>query len=124
MKNAISWFSIPAEDFERAKDFYQKLYEQELKVMESDGDTMLMLPGDMENGGVAGAITKGAGRTPSKDGALVYLNFEGDLQKVLDRAKEAGGIISTQKTAIEPDMGFYGILTDSEGNSVGVWSQE
>lgn len=124
MKNAISWFSLAAEDFDRAKKFYEAVYEQELKVMENDGDTMLMLPGDMENGGVGGAITKGPGRTPSKDGAIVYLNFEGDLQKVIDRAEAAGGTVETPKTAIKPDMGFYAQIIDSEGNIVGVWSQE
>ncbi len=123
MKNAASYFSIPAEDFERAKKFYESLYDQKFQIMEDNGDTMLMLPGDLEHGGVAGAITKGPNRKPSREGTLVYLNFEGDLQKILDRAKEAGATIDTPKTAI-PDMGFYGIIIDSEGNRVGLWSAE
>jgi predicted enzyme related to lactoylglutathione lyase len=122
MKNAISYFSIAAEDFERAKTFYEALYDQTFEVMEDNGDTMLMLPGDMENGGVAGAVTKGPNRKPSQDGTLVYLNFEGDLQEVLTRAEQAGGTIDTPKAPI-PDMGFYGIIIDSEGNRIGVWSQ-
>lgn len=124
MKNTSSWFSFAAVDFDRAKKFYEALYDQELKVMEQDGDTMLMFPGDMENGGTGGAITKGPGREPSDKGAIVYLNFEGDLQKVIDRAEKAGATITVQKTAIKPDMGYYGQFIDTEGNIVGVWSQE
>ena len=124
MKNATSWFSIAATDFDRAKKFYEELYDQELNVMESDGDKMLMLPGDMENGGVGGAITQGPGREPSDKGTIVYLNFEGDLQEVIDRVDPAGGKVTVQKTPIEPDMGYYAQIIDTEGSIVGLWSEK
>ena len=33
MKNSINWFEIPATDFDRAKEFYGKLFGVEIQVM-------------------------------------------------------------------------------------------
>ena len=123
MKNATSWFSIPANDFDRAKKFYEALYGTTLKVEDDkvNNEKMLMFPCDMKGGGAGGAITHGSSRTPSKEGTIVYLNFEGELQEVLDRVATAGGKVTTPKTPMGK-MGDYAVIEDTEGNTVGVYS--
>lgn len=53
---------------------------------------------------------------------MLYLNGGDDLQKILDRVESAGGKITFPKTQITPEIGYMGIIIDSEGNRVGLHS--
>ena len=57
MKNAINWFEVPAENFERAKSFYEKVLDTKLETMSNKemGMTMAFFPADWENG-IGGGI--------------------------------------------------------------------
>ena len=52
----------------------------------------------------------------------MYLNGGEDLSVVLGRVEKSGGKVMVQKSPIEPDMGFFAVFHDSEGNSVGLFS--
>ena len=119
MKNAISWFEIPAQNFERAKSFYEQVLNATLTREEVEGqdDEMAFLPADLENGGIGGCIVSGKGYEPSESGALVYLNGGDDLSVPLARVEPAGGKVIMPKTAIGPH-GFIAQFIDSEGNKV------
>lgn len=120
MKNALDWFEIPTIDIERAARFYGALFETELSVSESiQGFQMAMFPVE---GGVGGALLKGAGYIPSTEGTLVWLNGGDDLSDILARVEPAGGSVLMPKTSIgEP--GFCAIFLDTEGNRVGLHSR-
>ena len=121
-KNAISWFEIPAVDFDRALAFYQKILDIEMHVMDMGPSKMGMLPHDSENG-VGGAIVKAEGIDPAPSGGTrVYLNAGDDLLTVLNRVEGAGGSILIAKTHIGDGMGYYALFNDSEGNAVGLFS--
>ncbi|WP_423814724.1 VOC family protein, partial [Pseudomonas viridiflava] len=62
-----------------------------------------------------------AGMHPGTGGTRVYLNVEGQLDAVLDRVPNAGGVILQPRTEIAPH-GFIALIKDSEGNSVGLHS--
>ena len=53
-KNAISWFEIPVQDFERAKTFYSAIFDYEMPEMPMEGFRMGILPHDRDGGGVGG----------------------------------------------------------------------
>ena len=53
---------------------------------------------------------------------IVYLNGGDDLQKVAAKIEVNGGKILVPKTEIGPDMGFYAVFTDTEGNKLGLHS--
>ena len=59
-----------------------------------------------------------------KNGTLVYLNCEPDLQPVLNKVEGAGGKITMWKTDIGQGLGFWALLEDSEGNRVALHSMK
>lgn len=123
MTNAINWFEIPAKDLNRAKKFYEAVFDTTMQVMEGMGIKMAFLPADLKNGGIGGGIAEGQGYEPSDKGSLVYLNGGEDLSVPLSRVEKAGGKIVLPKTAIGPN-GFMAHFIDSEGNKVGLHSMK
>jgi predicted enzyme related to lactoylglutathione lyase len=122
MKNAVSWFEIPTQDFERARRFYQTIFAYEMPEMNMADIRMGILPHDRDAGGVGGAIVKGEWSKPSPTGTIVYLNGGEDLSVILNRVDKAGGKVTVPKSPIEPDMGFFAVFQDCEGNNVGLFS--
>ena len=80
-----------------------------------------MLPCDMENGGVGGALMQSEGSNPSMDGTVVYLSGGNDLSTPLSKVEAAGGKITMAKTAIGKN-GFMAHFMDTEGNHVALHS--
>jgi len=120
MENFISMFEIPAADFERAISFYKAILNIDIEEIDMDGIRMGLFPNDGKN--VSGAIIKGADYKPSSDGVIIYLNGGSDLQVVLNNIETNDGKVIVSKTQISPEMGFYGIFIDTEGNKLGVYS--
>jgi predicted enzyme related to lactoylglutathione lyase len=125
MPSALNWFQIPASDAARAKAFYEAICGLKLEKMEAGpGMEMWGFPTDWRKGEIGGAIVCGEGAVPSATGTMVFLNGEPDLQAVLDRVEGAGGKVLAPKTEIGmEDAGFFAIICDSEGNTVGLHSR-
>lgn len=123
MKHAVNWFEIPVLNFDRAKAFYEEMIDAEMQPMEAMGMQSAFFPADMESGGIGGCIVSGKGYTPSKEGALVYLNGGDDLSVMLARVESAGGVVILPKTAIGQN-GFMAYFLDTEGNRVGLHSRK
>ena len=120
MKNTINWFEIPVSDMDRALAFYGSLFDTKLELMSGMTDvTMAMLPADGE--GVGGALVKHEQMKPSADGTLVYINGGDDLAPMLGRVEPAGGKVIMPKTSIG-ENGYMALVTDTEGNTVGLHS--
>ena len=85
-----------------------------------DGTLMGLLPNNGKN--VSGAIIKGDGYIPSTEGVIIYLNGGDNLQITLDKIEPNGGKIILQKTHIGPEMGFYAMFIDTEGNKLALLS--
>ncbi len=120
MQNLINWFEIPAKDFKRAVSFYKAILEVEVHEMEMFGTKMGLFPTDGKN--VSGAIVQGDDYTPSTDGVLAYLNGGKDLQNVLNKIEKNSGKVIVPKTQISPEMGYFGMFIDTEGNNMAVHS--
>ena len=124
MSSTVNWFQIPASDIARAKAFYEAICGFSLEKMEgSPSMEMWAFPADWRSGEIGGAIVGGEGAVPSATGTMVYLNANPDLQVVLDRVAGAGGRVLMPKTAIGMDSGYFAIIADTEGNTVGLHSQ-
>lgn len=119
--NALNWFEIPATDISRAKKFYETVFEIKMEEMEMPGMKYAMFPFDPTNGKVAGGLAQSPMHVPGSTGAIVYLNANPDLQKILDRIENAGGKITMPKTSIG-ENGFMAFFTDSEGNTMALHS--
>jgi len=119
-QNMISWFEIPVSDFQRAKKFYETIFNVEMTTTEIQGYKMAFFPAF--EGQVGGAICYGEGYIPSGAGSLLYLNANPDLNLVLDRATLIGGKIIVPKTLISEEAGYYAFLVDTEGNRIALHS--
>lgn len=118
--HALSWFEIPANNFARAKAFYEAVLGRAIEPMVMGPVTMGFLSSDPN--AVGGAIVHGDGGTPSKQGTIIYLNGGDDLAPMLARVERAGGAVAVPKTEIGNDFGFFAHLIDTEGNKIGLHS--
>ncbi|MDA3942678.1 MAG: VOC family protein [Bacteroidetes bacterium] len=119
MTKLISWVEIPATDFERAVSFYKSVLKLDLQVLDFGSEKMACFP----NG--EGAISYAPGFKPGKDGALVSLNVEQDLEAAIERIKANKGTIVQPKTKIEAEgKGYFALFIDSEGNKLGLYGDE
>ncbi len=119
--NALSWFEIPVVDFDRAKRFYNAIFDFVMPEIQMGPGRMGILLHE-QGKGVGGAIVWSEGCVPATTGTLVYLAGGKDLSVVLDRVAVAGGSVLRAKTMISPDMGYMGMFVDTEGNRVGLHS--
>lgn len=124
MKNAISWFEIPATDIARAQKFYEAILGMTMLKMDFPQIKMRMFPIDDMQTGIGGAIVDSGGfhKPSSTDGALVYLNGNPDVQLILDRVEAAGGKILVPRTLVGEEYGYMAVIEDTEGNRVGFHS--
>jgi len=118
--NALNWFEIPVTDMQRAKNFYDKVFDINIALDNMMGMEMGFLPFEDGNGKVSGALVKSDMHKPSMDGAVVYLNANPDIQKVVDRIENAGGKVVMPKTLINEQVGYMAFFTDTEGNKIGL----
>jgi uncharacterized protein len=123
MTNAVSWFEIPALDFERAKKFYAELLQLEITVVPMPEGEYAVFPMDNEAPGASGAIMKMEGAVPSTDGPSIYFNGGEDLSVPLARVEPAGGKIIIPKTSIG-ENGFFAQFLDTEGNRLAFHSMK
>jgi predicted enzyme related to lactoylglutathione lyase len=84
------------------------------------GVKMGMFPNDGK--GIFVQLIHGSDYKPSDHGTIVYLNGGDDLQEVASKIEANGGKIIVPKTEIGPEMGFYAMFSDSEGNRLGLHS--
>ncbi len=120
MSNALNWFEIPVTDLARAKEFYGRVLQADLREESLSGRNMAILP--YQNGGVGGAIIQGEYHVPSTEGTIVYLDAGDDLAGALSRVEAAGGKVVMGATLLSEQIGSIAMFLDSEGNRVALHS--
>lgn len=122
MKSLISWFEIPAADYERGIRFYETLLGVTLNREAMGPMQMATFPCE-EGGGPGGAVVHMAGgNPPGPMGTVIYLFAGDDLSVPLARVEPAGGQVIVPKTQISPEIGYFAVFKDTEGNRVGLYS--
>ena len=119
--DALSWFEIPTQDFERAIKFYEEIFDVKLKIWENNESVMAVFPSG--EGKIGGALVKEKVMGTCKNGVIVYLNANPDLQIVVDRLEKAGGELLTPKLQITEEIGYMAYFRDTEGNTIGLHSK-
>jgi len=118
-QNAINWFEIPCEDLDRATTFYETLLGAPM-LRETMETPMAFF--SAERTGTGGTLVKRPFQKPGRAGTMVYLNCDGELDAVLSRVSEAGGLVLMPKTPVPGGHGHFACLRDSEGNHIGLHS--
>jgi predicted enzyme related to lactoylglutathione lyase len=125
LSNALNWFEIPVSDFDRAKKFYESIFNYQMPENTMGNTRMGFFLYDFQGGKVGGAIAKNDQfYQPSHNGSLIYLNAQPDLQVILDKVEASGGKILQAKTIIseEQNLGYWALIKDTEGNRVALHS--
>jgi len=115
-ENSINWFEIPVADLERAKKFYETIFDIEMGAMEVSDQKLYTFPYDPTNDKVSGALVEDANAISKMDGVTLYLNANPNIDKVIDRIEAAGGKVLIPKTQISPEIGYMCFFNDTEGN--------
>ena len=119
MEKIISWVEIPAENFERAVNFYNAVFNLGLEGIDFGEEKMACFPSG------EGAISLAPGFKPSKDGVIVSLNAGKNLEATLKKIVQNGGSVVQPKTKIEAEgRGYFALFIDSEGNRMGLYGDE
>ena len=121
MNNPVNWLEIATSDLERAKDFYAEVFKLEFQFIEMPDSKMYMF-GEPNQIGSAGSLVQAADSTPSKDGTVIYFSCE-DVDIQLGLVVAAGGEIMVPKTDIG-EFGFFAHVLDTEGNRIGLHSNQ
>lgn len=119
VQNAITWFEIPAVNFDRAVKFYSTILAVTMRTENFMGVPNAFFPSDQE--GVGGAVVLDPDRKPNLTGSLVYLNAATpeNLDRLLGRVEAAGGVLVVPRTDIG-NPGYIAVIRDTEGNQVGL----
>ena len=124
MRNTMYWIEIPAKNFERAKKFYETIFDVTMNLVPMPRGKYAIFPLDPAALGAGGAIVEGEGYEPSEKGAIIYMDRGDDLSSPLSKIEKAGGKILMPKTknGANGEFGFIAHFIDSEGNRMGLHS--
>lgn len=122
MKNPIGWIEIYVQDMDRAKAFYEQVFQIKLDKLEGMEIEMWTFPMQEDAYGAAGALIK-IPKCPSGGNSTVVYFMCDDCEIEANRAVEAGGKIELPKKSIG-EHGFMALVIDTEGNIIGLHSMQ
>lgn len=109
----IAHVEIPTTNLEKCSEFYNKLFGWEFKPF---GNGYLLY-------NTHKAFTIGLRKTErinkGGDNTIFHVRVD-DISEILTKATNLGGHISRGKTTI-PAMGYYALITDLDGNTIGLY---
>ena len=120
--NPVGWFEIYVQDMNRAKAFYQSVFKRQLQKLESPGIEMWAFPMEPETKGASGSLVRMEGFQSGGNSTIVYFICE-DCSVEAKRASTQGGKIFKEKFSIG-EYGFIALVTDTEGNMIGLHSMK
>ncbi|MBI5643277.1 MAG: VOC family protein [Deltaproteobacteria bacterium] len=112
---AIVHFEIPADDVNRAKGFYTKLFGWEFKEVPQMNYWLI----STGKGSTGGGMMK---RQDPQQKIIDYIDVP-DIDKYLKEIERLGGKVLAGKTAV-PKMGYFAVCMDTEGNPFGLWKDD
>ncbi|SEM27443.1 hypothetical protein SAMN04487910_4618 [Aquimarina amphilecti] len=118
----VTWFEIPVLNMDRAKSFYEKVFEIEIGIHNVGGLQMGWFPNKNVAGEVTGSLIEaGDNYKPSQNGVMIYFSCT-DVANEMSRVEDAGGKILANKTQISKEHGYMAYFVDSEGNRISLHS--
>jgi uncharacterized protein len=116
--NPITWCEIYVRDIDRAKQFYESVFQMQLEKLDSPGMAMWAFPMSMDAIGASGALVQMDGVEPGGSSMIPYFHCD-EVAVELARVITAGGQIRTPKESIG-QYGFMALIIDTEGNTIGL----
>lgn len=125
--NPVAWFEIYVQDMPRAKAFYEAVFQGSLTNMTNPDPKgfaemeMWGFPMSTDSYGAPGALVKMAG-CPSGGSTMIYFACD-DCAVEAKRAAQNGGKLVREKMSIG-EYGFIAMMSDTEGNVIGLHSMQ
>ena len=122
--NPVGWFEIYVDDINRARRFYESVFNiklENLQIQDSDME-LWAFPMIIDRMGASGALVKMEGFPAGRNSTLVYFSCE-DCAVEEVRVVESGGKVQRIKTSIG-EYGFISLVFDTEGNMFGLHSRK
>ena len=122
MSGRVVHFEIPADDVERAEEFYKSTFGWNINSMPDMGYSMVSTTPTNEQGAPTdpGAINGGMMKRQAPLSTPVITIDVDDIDKALETISTHGGSTVQPKKSVM-DMGFSAYFKDSEGNLMGLW---
>ena len=126
MKNPITHFEIPADNVERAKRFYEKIFDWKIEKYDKGGDYWFVMTTEVgddeltpkEPGAINGGLVK---RDKPNEPFLNYITVD-SIDKICKIIEKNGGTIVVPKTKMG-EWGWWATFTDTEGNIFGLYEE-
>jgi predicted enzyme related to lactoylglutathione lyase len=115
---SIVWFGIPADNAERAKTFYSKLFGWKINPAPGADHYWYIDTGGADDTPDGGLKKRENPQEPITN--YVSVNSVADYSKKIENL---GGKIRATKTAV-PRMGHFAVCQDTEGNTFGIWESD
>lgn len=103
---------IPTRSLSKAKKFYGKIFGWKFEDMPGSGYSLYETPG-----GVGGGLSECKDR---KAPPMISYILVDDIEKTVQKVTKAGGKLKEAKSEV-PGFGSYAVVTDPDGNPVGLW---
>jgi uncharacterized protein len=119
----VGWFDIYVNDIDRAQTFYETVLNTQLSLMDDPNDPTVLMRAfgdDFVSHGAGGALVQLAHAQPGTGGSMVYFSCD-DCEVEQSRVAAAGGTVVRPKFSIG-EHGSVSIVTDTEGNMIGLHS--
>jgi uncharacterized protein len=115
---SIVWFGIPADNPERARAFYSDLFGWKINPAPVADDFWYIDTGGADETPDSGLKKRERPQEP----IINYVSADSviDFSKKIEKL---GGKICLAKTAV-PQMGYFAVCQDTEGNSFGIWQSD
>lgn len=124
-RNPVGWFEIYVQDMARAKAFYESVFAISLEEMKDPGpgiSAMWSFPMQKDAAGAAGALAKMDNGPSGGNTTIVYFTCV-DCAVEARRVLSSGGKVMKDKFSIG-QYGFIALVTDTEGNAIGLHSTQ
>ena len=115
MANPFVHVELNTTDFNRARDFYSKLFDWQLQDVPMPGGTYTLIGvGNGTGGGMMAHPVPGAPST-----WMAYVQVD-DIKAATDKAKSLGATVCRDVTEV-PNAGWFSIIQDPTGAVLGLW---
>jgi predicted enzyme related to lactoylglutathione lyase len=119
-QNPVRWFEIYVQDMNRARKFYENVFDVKLERLNTPDVEIWSFPMQMDQMGISGALVRMEGYPSGGNSTIVYFASE-DCAVEEGRAEKLGARIQKRKTSIG-EYGFISLVYDTEGNMIGLHS--
>ena len=113
MAGKLVWFEMPAQDADRAEQFYSQLFGWPFQRADMGGFDYRMFDGEP-----GGAVYPSQG---GESGPVVYFDTE-DIDADVARVRELGGQAEDKQPI--PGVGWFARCTDPEGNAFSLYRSD